>query len=645
MQKGWIICVVMVVCAATSVSAQKETYQDRVKKYIDQFKDLAVSEQRRSGVPAAITLAQGIHETMAGSSELALNANNHFGIKCKKEWQGKTYAYTDDAPNECFRKYDAPILSYRDHSDYLTGSPRYASLFKLQSTDYKNWAIGLKKAGYATNPKYADILIKIVEDYQLQDYTNVAMKPQLPQTTTPVYASAANTLNNPKPVDATPKPSTPSVQKKGGMQVSYGETEQAVKKVEDVATVPNPVKLEYNQLVKVHGLKAFLAKKGTVLLNEAIKYDIRYAKLLELNDLADAPLEADMYIYLEKKNTKGLNATHLVKEGETLTQIAQSEGLQLKYLKFYNRIGGNEEPVVGSVLQLQQYSENKPITYAKDAAPREAVSEIIIAQNPVKTQSNLISKKEIEKTELKEQQEKTQTKDETIAAKEKTKVKESKQKATAVAATTPSKNVPSDLQPITAMKEEKVEEPKIQKPAPEIIQTVAVSSPILAQEKPATIPTPSKLPEVKNEHVEAMSNEEAQEEGQLDLMVSAGTASNEVKGEKTDEETQFSIANEKAVEEEMQGPQDEFTKLKAKLDRVVYASDKAVVKNIPSDETKSTQTEVKPQVVKDKIYTVKKGDTVFSIAKKHNVTVSQLRDWNKLDFNAVKVGQHLKVKL
>jgi flagellum-specific peptidoglycan hydrolase FlgJ len=164
----------LVLSVVSKVKAQ-ESYDQRVKDYIEHYKDWAMEEQRRSGVPAAITLAQGIHETSAGTSELALNANNHFGIKCKKEWTGETYAYTDDAPDECFRKYPSAFQSYKDHSDYLAGSQRYSALFKLSAKDYSGWCVGLKRCGYATNPKYSQILIKLIEEYNLQQYTYAAL--------------------------------------------------------------------------------------------------------------------------------------------------------------------------------------------------------------------------------------------------------------------------------------------------------------------------------------------------------------------------------------------------------------------------------------------------------------------------------------
>src|SRR5580765_6020531 len=137
---------------------------DAIVAYISRYKDLAISEMKRTGVPAAITLAQGIHETDAGTSDLVRKSNNHFGIKCKENWNGPTVSHDDDARGECFRKYEAAEQSYRDHSDFLKTRSNYASLFKLDPTDYEAWANGLKKAGYATNPKYAQILIKIIQD-------------------------------------------------------------------------------------------------------------------------------------------------------------------------------------------------------------------------------------------------------------------------------------------------------------------------------------------------------------------------------------------------------------------------------------------------------------------------------------------------
>src|SRR6476659_9551213 len=149
--------------------------------YIDTYKAIAISEMKRTGVPASITLAQGIHETEAGTSELVRKSNNHFGIKCKDYWIGDKVYHDDDAKGECFRSYTRAFDSYMDHSDFLKNSTRYAFLFQLDPTDYEGWANGLRKAGYATNPKYASILINIISTYHLQDYTLIAMGKMRPQ--------------------------------------------------------------------------------------------------------------------------------------------------------------------------------------------------------------------------------------------------------------------------------------------------------------------------------------------------------------------------------------------------------------------------------------------------------------------------------
>ena len=154
------------------VSAQSP---DQVNAYINTYKFLAIAEMQRSGVPASIILAQGIHETSAGTSELVIASNNHFGIKCKANWTGQTVYHDDDAKGECFRSYAIAADSYKDHSDYLKQTPRYAFLFKLNPEDYEGWAYGLKKAGYATNIKYSQILIKLIEDYDLEKYSLIAM--------------------------------------------------------------------------------------------------------------------------------------------------------------------------------------------------------------------------------------------------------------------------------------------------------------------------------------------------------------------------------------------------------------------------------------------------------------------------------------
>jgi len=150
-------------------------YDSTVYGYINSYRDIAIEEMIRTGVPAAITLAQGILEARAGKSELVLKSNNHFGIKCKSTWIGERVYYNDDMQGECFRKYTSAVESFKDHSNFLKANTRYAFLFTIDPTNYANWAYGLKQAGYATDPRYAQLLVQCIEKYRLQDYTLLAL--------------------------------------------------------------------------------------------------------------------------------------------------------------------------------------------------------------------------------------------------------------------------------------------------------------------------------------------------------------------------------------------------------------------------------------------------------------------------------------
>ncbi len=303
-----------------------------VNAYIAKYKDLAIAEQKRTGVPAAIKLAQGIHESGCGESELSLNARNHFGIKCKTSWNGETYTYTDDAKNECFRKYDNDKNSYIDHSNFLKSNARYATLFTLDVGDYKGWAYGLKKFGYATNPKYAQKIVDLIEKYELNQYSLLDERGGLgdEEGEEDVMLAAA----------------TP---------VAMPESKPAM-----VAVAQAEERNYYIPSVK-NGMKGFYARKGDLLLNAAYQNNIRYAKLLDLNDLADEPLREDMFIYLEKKNKEGKADTYKIGEGESLLSVAQEQGIRMKELKQYNHLKGTEEPEAGTVLYLKKTAPKKPL--------------------------------------------------------------------------------------------------------------------------------------------------------------------------------------------------------------------------------------------------------------------------------------------
>ncbi len=293
-------------------------------QYIQLYKDIAIREMKRMGVPAAITLAQGILETESGNSELVKKSNNHFGIKCKSNWTGEVVVHDDDANHECFRKYPTAEESYRDHSNFLRSSGRYTFLFNLDVKDYKAWAYGLKKAGYATNPNYPIILIKNIEQYNLQQYTLSAIN-EVPKFDVNKYEDDKDdSLASTKPNQL-------------------------------AATLPNESILDINnKRMVINGSNCIYANKGSSLLILATRNNIALSKLLSFNELAeDALLTKNQYIYLQKKSKIGNKDFCIAESGETLYDIAQKNGIQLQYLLDYNHFSGKERIEAGKKIYLK----------------------------------------------------------------------------------------------------------------------------------------------------------------------------------------------------------------------------------------------------------------------------------------------------
>lgn len=320
----------LLICCSLFATAAFSQSSPVIKEYIETYKEIAIEEMIRTGVPASIKLAQGIHETQAGKSKLCMKSNNHFGIKCKSEWKGEWVSHDDDAKGECFRKYSDPADSYRDHSDFLKTRAHYASLFKLAPTDYEGWAYGLKKAGYATNPKYPQLIIRLIKDYNLNDYTLLGLQripdasSQAPGLITAQSVNAQQDQNEPK--------RTPPVIIQ-----------------DEVPAVTYPA-----GKFTINATPVIWAEAGTSFLAIADKYDISLAKLFEYNDRKEGEVvEDDQLVFLQKKKNKGATAFHIVSEGETLHRIAQSEGIRLQNLLDYNDMTIDSEVKVGDRLYLQ----------------------------------------------------------------------------------------------------------------------------------------------------------------------------------------------------------------------------------------------------------------------------------------------------
>jgi hypothetical protein len=267
--------------SSVAVSQQKIT----VAEYIDAYKDLAIKEMKEYHIPASITLAQGILESNSGNSPLAREANNHFGIKCHKEWTGKTFHQDDDEKNECFRKYNKPEESYKDHSLFLTTRERYKLLFELEITDYKGWAHGLKQAGYATNPRYPDLLIKIIEENGLAKYDD-------PKNQQLASGKHQQVVSNPQPTDD----SFNSNLKTTNSKLSSGPPE-----VFDIVGRGGNDRVVFMN----NGVKFILARKGDDFAGIAAEFGIYSWQIYKYNDISrPGKIVSGQKVYLEKKRKK-----------------------------------------------------------------------------------------------------------------------------------------------------------------------------------------------------------------------------------------------------------------------------------------------------------------------------------------------------
>lgn len=618
MQRWKVALVALMLCIGGRSIAQisQDSYDAQVKKYIQQYKDLAIREQKRCGVPACITLAQGIHETVAGTSELATQANNHFGIKCKKEWTGETFAHTDDAPDECFRKYSCADESYKDHSTYLTTSKRYADLFKLDLTNYQGWAYGLKRCGYATNPKYAPILIKLIEDYHLQDYTMLAM--------------ATDT----------------DKKKMAGEVVPTEDAEPSVTSKHIVVSSPGPDAYTnapvYGKVVKVNGLRAVYAKKGDMPLEYAVKNGMRYERFLEMNEIDERPLTSDMYLYLEKKNYKGLNETHVVAPGETLLQVAQAEGVQLKSLRAFNKLLPGEEPQEGAVLELQKVAMNKPAIVQKTTA---ANSDVLVSTKP--TSRIKVINDYVETKPAIEEAIPVVAKAEVIdPTKEEDKAATQSEIAQQPPISAPEKAPEAVAQNTTDVPVQVITEPVKTEAQPENKTVNTTPEIVKADEASASA---NAIPE-KNTVAEV--SPKPADDAVVGPPISASEIpANSVKGyvatvTKTPEPAKTDEAKKEEVKPEE--PKSDLDILKSRFDKVVYAKP-AKTPVAPETKPDEPKPEPKQEIIASnetgaKFYTVKRGDTAFNIAKTHNITMKQLQEWNNLDFGEIKTGQKLRIR-
>ena len=332
--KGLVIVWVLLVAGTLNLRAQMSA---NGVIYVNTYKVIAMAEMQRSGIPAAIILAQGLHETEAGTSELVKQSNNHFGIKCKDDWKGQVVYHDDDSRQECFRSYASAADSYKDHSEFLRRSNRYAFLFDMDPTDYEGWAYGLRKAGYATNIRYSQILIKLIRDYNLQQYSLIAMGKMKPAD------EVVLTMPGVAPVTALAADGTPG----SGAGGNGGAGSGGVGVAQEVAYPEGQF--------EINRTKVIYAQAGISLLSIANQYNVSLPRLLEFNDMKEEDvLVKGQLIFLQRKRKTGSIGFHVVREGETLYDISQSEGIRLQDMLEMNQLNPNSQPSTGNKIYLQK---------------------------------------------------------------------------------------------------------------------------------------------------------------------------------------------------------------------------------------------------------------------------------------------------
>jgi LysM repeat protein len=300
--------IILSVVHPAKVRSQQTTRQE----YINQYKHWAIDEMKRSGIPASITLAQGMLESNNGNSTLATRGNNHFGIKCH-DWKGKSIRHDDDKRNECFRKYKTARDSYTDHTNFLMNGPRYSFLFELDQTDYKSWARGLKKAGYATSPTYASALIRIIEENELDHFDSGKVRR--------------------RKVDDT----------------------ETIAEVTDIDGFE--IEIDHRKILMRNRIDYIIVKEEDTYQSLTRELEMMPYELAQYNEIPrDSKLEKGQVLYLQPKRGKASVefSYHTVEAGETMYDISQMYGIKLKKLYRLNLMNPGEEPGVNDEIHLRQ---------------------------------------------------------------------------------------------------------------------------------------------------------------------------------------------------------------------------------------------------------------------------------------------------
>lgn len=325
-----------------------QTKNKNYLEYIEKYSQLAVIQQNEHGIPASIILAQGLLESGAGNSTLAKKANNHFGIKCHNTWAGDKVYHDDDEKGECFRKYNRVIDSYEDHSAFLTSRGRYSFLFELSPTDYKGWAHGLKKAGYATDPTYAYKLISLIENYELHQYD------LLSQNQSGKKSSAKKSSDT---ESATKKP---GIFKRIFSRKTKDSVVQEAKESSDYVYTPSSMgtisAFQKHNVYRNNGIRYVVALEGDTWASIADEFNMSENKLRKINETSPTTVlvyGSQVYLQTKARQADKRFETHVVRDGESMYSIAQRYAVQIEWLYKLNEMNFEQGAKVGQVLKLR----------------------------------------------------------------------------------------------------------------------------------------------------------------------------------------------------------------------------------------------------------------------------------------------------
>lgn len=557
-----------------------------VESYIARYKHIAIEEMQNVGIPASIKLAQAILESSYGNSELAVEANNHFGIKCGSSWTGLSTRKDDDAPNECFRKYRNSYESYIDHSQFLE-QPRYAALFNISITDYKSWARGLTAAGYATNPNYANMLIEIIERHELYkiDQEQVEQEVVLVTNTNPV-----------SPVESSRQFEKTSVK----------EASTAVNRKTEVNKTASG-RIAMTEPLYYNGIKTIVLESPATARQVEMLYGINADKVCLYNNVApNEVIPANTKIYLQPMRNKGAKnmVAHTVASGETMEEISQYYGVKLSKLYKRNKMDVGRQPAAGQVVYLRGKASYTPLSRNNELyeTPIEyktkSKSKVIIADKPAYNPTEVTS------------QPATTSRDyyDTSSS---------------------SNNKSNNTETITYFNEEKSTGYGNYQPVKDKVSSVvnSVKEMVTGESQPVTTKTVE--PEVKTYYTQN-NDGKVYGENRSNVVVSQPTttyynSSNTNSTYSVNSNEGYTVFDEPVITESTP---------------VTTYTTTPVTTNNSYVTTYETTSQPASQTV---THTVVKGDTLYNISKRHNTTVEQIKQLNNLDNNTIKLGQRLNV--